>query len=249
MKSLASALLLSLTMASANPIPVGDWVYIASEHLKVSLTDSTAFIDGDFTFRSTSPTGRPTDDDTGYIKIPVWLPDAKTADQPTAQLLALCSSHSSKVSAPTKTALDTVLAPKIKAGGKEVPIHSVSVIQPASWRNRNGNPLFQRRGYCCLMLNIIVPANLGSRGQCVSISYRQPLHITKKLSEFYYVPLFNGLPSVAATNDLDRYSLTLQNSSQRVFSLGGAMIQPGAAAVLPLSDAAAITVSRAKGKL
>ena len=232
----------------ANPIPVGDWAYISSEHLKVTITGSFAKIEGRFTFRSTGSTGRLAPDDTGYIQIPVWLPDTKSADEKTARLLAFCTSAKRKIDGPLKESLAGTLSPKIIAGAKEIQIESVSLIEPTGWRGRGADPSFERKGYRCLMLHVSVPASLISRGQTVSISYRQPMHTTRKVSEFHYVPLFRGLPSDATTTDLTRYSLSLRNDSQRTLTLGGATIQPAASAVLPLSHACAITVQTPAGK-
>ena len=239
----ALALYATCVAASGNPIAIGNWAYIASEHLKVSLTDATAVIDGSFTFRSTGKSGKFADAD-GEIHIPLWLPDVKSADPQTAQLIKLCpSGKAEKVVGPLSEALEMAIVPRVKVSGKDLVIDRVELMPTPNWGNKNhADPTFQRQGYCCLLLYVSIPTNLISRGQIVSISYRQPLHLTRGGAEFHYVPIFHDLPSDLAIRELSRYSATVHNDTAQTFTLGGAMLRPSASMVLPLSGGDAITL-------
>ena len=94
---------------------------------------------------------------------------------------------------------------------------------PPEWR--------QEPGFCCLTFDFYFQDDSALVQNPLTISWEQPLLQAKGEREFYYVPVFEGLPKGMPTTDKGRYSVAITADSccsLTVTSAGEkATIEPG----------------------
>ena len=247
MKSLTiTALLLSL-VAHGNPIPVGDWAYISSERLDVTIHEDHAEIVGSFTFSSTAKSGRFDRYMSGDVSIPIWVPDTKSAPPELRSFLDSCThGQPLKLTDAIRPSWDSLIGMKINCGKTAIQPDVFSIVDYASRRKAGqSHPAYQRKGFSCIVVSVSAPPTLIASGQTVRISYRQPLNVTRDGREFYYVPVFGAGPQ--ADHMASEFVMSVTNRSGREMSLGGASIPNTRSATLPLSDMAAISIKSNEG--
>lgn len=249
MKSIALAFLLLSIFAVANPIPIGDWAYIGSERLNVTLREERAEIVGEFTFRTTAANGKFDSGTSGFISIPIWVPESKSAPPELRPFLeGLPLGQTIQITDQVRPGWDKHIGMKITVGKTVIQPDSFSVLDYASRKKDvSRHPAFSRKGLSCLVVNIKIPSELIAGGQTVTISYQQPLSVTRAGREFYYVPILSrpGPSTQNGGKGESEFTMSVTNQSGTEMSLGGASIPHARTAVLPLSDMNAISIKSA----
>jgi hypothetical protein len=231
-------------LANANPIMMGDWAYISSERLEVNLHQDRAEITGHFTFRSTGADGRFDRHTSGHVSIPIWVPESKQALPELREFLDACSrNHILEVTEQMRPSWDSLFAMVITVGKSKLQPDSFSIIDyTPRMKSSQSHPAFQRKGFSCIVVHATIQPALISRGQTVQIVYRQPLYVSRKYREFYYVPII-GASSEKEMVKQREFAMIVTNQTGRTVSLGGASIPQARKATLPLFDMGAISIT------
>jgi hypothetical protein len=186
-------------------------VYLASEHLTVTISPADAELKGTFTFQyrqdGYSPTNR-----LAKLEFPVWFPERDTKDPTVAAFWKVFSRDQGygEVGDQTRPVFDKALALRVFEGDEQggrlfsiltsrSPRH---VWVPQEWH--------REAGYCCLVFTFhVLPAKSGLTVAPLTVSYRQPHIQTSRGAKFFYLPVFQNLPKGLSTADTNRYSITL----------------------------------------
>lgn len=233
-----AALFCAVAMAAANPVFITHPVYIAGERLSVALTPEFATVEGHFRLRSTARKGTMEGGADVSMKLPLWIPRQAKA-MPAACAGFFHSFHPHEVyngDALRSPVWTDCLRLSVSAGRRDIPV-SMAMLHDSGGRKsrRYLHPAWLPEGYACVLLTLdFTPSTVGGITDLI-IRYRQPLRQGKGYSEFYYLPVFSGLPARVDTNDREKYSLELSTGQGARVDFGGLKIRPGQTASLPLS--------------
>jgi hypothetical protein len=194
-------LLATSLCASANPRPEGP-VYIASEHLTMSVSPTNTSFAGTFTFALTEGPIRWSGTNVVYggIDLLIWIPEGGMQD-----LIGPAVRTGDRLTPPrsaTKRLTDALaLEISIPGQGQWWPdfeeVHYVKEAKTAGFRT--------------LVCGIgFLPKTVESETAPVRISYRQPSHRVEKGGQFFYLPIFDSLPKKVSTADTNRYCITVR---------------------------------------
>lgn len=205
-----------LGSARANPLAApaaaGAAVYIASEQLRVDLSERTAVVRGEFKFRR-QPKSPPGIDAGGLLlDLPVWVPSAAAADKATAEVLSLFGRDQNVVFGKKDLSkIAKLLALQVTLGSRPLRVSQVFLNETLDYGTNGlacrGWP--REAGFECLILRFDIARAKELEDQNLAVSYRQPNSWINGAGKFYYVPNFEGLPKDRVTTEKKSYSITL----------------------------------------
>jgi hypothetical protein len=211
------AILISLLFcagASANPIalalPAADRIYMSSEHLTASISPVCAEFQGTFTFQYRQDVPAPGQRSFVMLEIPIWFPEQHPTDPSVAAFWkAFPKDDVTEVTPQTRSAFERAVGLRASLGGQPLPVGQFSTLTHTNSRQRWADRAWQQEaGFCCLVFRFYIKDDTAMTQKPLTISYRQPLSHSEGVASFYYLPVFQNLPTGASTTDTNRYAPT-----------------------------------------
>jgi hypothetical protein len=214
MRSSFLLIILFCAAAGANPVapdPPLD-AFISSEKLAVTIGPAEARFNGTFTFKTAGHVS--SIEQTGGVarlQIPIWFPaDARQSSAIASFWKAIDQSQDSYlIDSASKKAVEQAVELKVVAGARSLPASDLVI----SGRGGYGYTMIPKRwrepGYHVLLFTFMVSPRIMDSGAPITISYRQPLLGTAGRSSFFYIPLFEHLPTSVSLSETNHYSITL----------------------------------------
>ena len=206
---------MSCVAAVANPLPglneAGALVYIASEHLTVSISPERASLKGVFTFQSRGTVKEAYMSQPVLMDIPIWMPEQNTqSSNVTSFWKGIPSDEVVMFTPETRDAFEKGLVLSVSTGNEPLEIKRFTILTTRNDRQRWAPRDWQQEpGFWCVVPQFLIPSCSALTQKPMTISWRQPLlHVSGK-GEFFYLPGFENLPAAAMTTDTNRYSITI----------------------------------------
>jgi hypothetical protein len=220
MRALIAIFLGYCTAVSANPrvIHPSDLrkgVYIASEHLVVSVTSSNARVRGTFTFDSGLTRKQLGQAKPVRLLVPLWFPEENTEDSSVAKFWKTFPKGGwNEVTDSDRGVLNEVLGLKVEIGQELAKIAELAVLRTDSFgaaTNREwGAFRFVREpGFCCVVFEVLHSTDFVRNQTPVTISYNAPLFRKGGDGIFVYTPVFDPIPKGLSTLNTNRYAITI----------------------------------------
>jgi hypothetical protein len=197
----------------ANPLPVAfpaeDRVYMASEHLTVSVSPDVAEINGKFTFNYQPGVPHGT---SIMLEVPIWFPEVDPEDQSVAEFWKCFRKDRGfdEIKPQERAVLEKALGLRVTLGSHPVSLDSFFTLTSTNriqkWAPRDWQ---QETGFCCLVFDFYFTTPAPLTEKPLEISYRQPLLLCKGEREFFYLPVLQNLPKDIAIDDTSRYAITV----------------------------------------
>ena len=194
--------------ARANPLsvpaPNGAPVYIASEHLVVSVSPTNASLVGTFTFAV--PAGRGDKKINGLLAVPVWLPATGLSREIEDPLQNMSRRAAATTASEDGKRLKRALAFNVRA-----PSESVSVIGADLFNFFRPRDAHKAAGFQTVLFTLeFRPGTISGESHPVTVCYNQPSLRTPTGGRFYYMPIFGSLPASVSTADTSHYSIIVR---------------------------------------
>lgn len=225
------------SIAVANPLSLasiaGDRLYIASEQLTVTVSSNRATLRGVFRFNYRQDVPSPGQKSQVGLRVPVWFPELNPEERSVAEFWkAFADERHTEVNADTKDAFERALALRVFLADRPLEFKRFALLTPHDYRMVWAPPEWrQEPGFCCLAFDFYFQDDSVLVQNILTILWQQPLLQAKGEREFYYVPVFEGLPKGMPTTDKGRYLVTItadSGCSLTVSSAGEkATIEPG----------------------
>jgi hypothetical protein len=210
--------------ASANPLVVrpSDFkkgVYIASEHLVITVSETNAQVQGTFTFGSGLSRKRLAQT-SALLLLPIWFPETNMQD---ASVAAFWESFKKDEFNPltdlNRACFAEALGLKVTIGQEPISVNRFAVLttNPFKARDTSGWGSFrfvQEPGFCCVVIEVLHSPEFIWKHLPVTVSYRQPLLHTNGNGLFCYTPIFDPIPKGLSTRSTKHYSITVTASPE-----------------------------------
>jgi hypothetical protein len=206
---------LFVATAKSNPLPLAlpaaDRIYMASEHLTVTISPDVAELQGTFTFRYRQEVWSPGRKSFVQLEIPIWFPEAQPRDPSVAGFWkAFRRDDGTQITPQTRAAFEKAVGLRVALGGHEVPVEEFWTLTSTNNRQRWAPHEWQQEpGFCCLAFRFYFQDDSELTKKPLTISYRQPLLQTNGVGRFFYLPEFQNLPKNASTTDTNIYLITV----------------------------------------
>jgi hypothetical protein len=222
--------------SAGDPSRLGNDIYIASERLSVTISQSDATVKGTFTFRYRGDK-RESAKKTGVILfLPIWFPE-ESLDDPTVAAFwkVFQKDDRNQITATNTSAFEKTLGLKIAIGQHPLSVDDFAVLTTKVWKgpyNREWGSFqsIRESGFCCLVFEFSCSTDFVRRESPVSISWRQPLSRTEQDGLFFYTPILDNLPKGLPTHNTNLYAITITaapgcslsgRTGLKAFALGG----------------------------
>jgi hypothetical protein len=202
----------SCAAAVGNPLPglnsADALVYIASEHLSVSLSPEGASLKGVFTFQSRGTVKEAYMGQPVLMDVPIWMPEQNS--NVTNSWKGIPRDEVVMFTPETRDAFEKGLLLSVLTGDQPLEIQRFTILTTRNDRQRWAPREWQQEpGFWCVVTRFLVPSCSAMTQKSMTISWRQPLLQTAGKREFFYLPVFENLPAGATTSDTNRYSITI----------------------------------------
>jgi hypothetical protein len=201
--------------ARANPValalPATDRIYIASEHLTISISPEVAELRGTFTFQYRQDVPSPGQRSFVMLEIPIWFPEQHPTDSSVAEFWRVFpKDNGAEVTPQTTGVFERAVALHASLGGQSLPVSQFSSLTHTNSRQRWAAREWQQEaGFCCLVFGFYFKDDSTLTQKPLIISYRQPLSHSGGVASFFYLPVFQNLPKSTSTTDTNRYAITI----------------------------------------
>lgn len=200
--------------AKANPIalalPARDRLYLASEHLRATVSSESAEVTGTFTFQYRQDAPAPGRKSFVMLEIPIWFPETHPRDPSVARFWrAFPRDEVAAVSRETREVFAEALGLQVLLGDQPLPVEQFSTLTSTNTKWRWAPREWREAGFCCLIFRFYVRDDSTLVREPLRLSYREPLLEAGGAGRFFYLPVFQNLPAGASTTDTNRYSITV----------------------------------------
>jgi len=206
---------ISCVAAAANPLPglneARALVYIASEHLSVSISPEGASLKGVFTFQSRGKVKETYMSQPVLMDIPIWIPEQNPESSNVTSFWKEIPRDDAVMSTPaSRDAFEKDLVLNVFTGNQPLEMKRFTILTTRNGRQRCAPRDWQQEpGFWCVVPRFLVPSCSALTQKPFTMSWRQPLlHVAGK-REFFYLPVFENLPAPATTTDTNRYAITV----------------------------------------
>ena len=213
MRATILILLAGCTLVSANPRPVPrsrDYrLYMAAEHLAITVSTQAASLSGTFSFKLRPEMHPHIMDPSAMLQIPIWFPERDSKDPGVAAFWKAfpVEQRNFELTQANRRVLDEVLGLRVSIGKRALEISGF-------WVLTNGAPVYhlapdgwnQEPGLCCLIFELEFRDETMLLQEPLALCYRQPLLHTPRGEEFFYLPVLKDL---AKGTDMNRYSIII----------------------------------------
>jgi hypothetical protein len=206
---------ISCVAAAANPLPVLNsadaLVYIASEHLSVSISPESASLKGVFTFESRGTVKEAYMNQPVLMDIPIWMPKQNPeSSNVTSFWKEIPRDEVVMFTSETRDAFEKDLVLSVLTGNHPLEIKRFTILTTHNDRQRWAPRDWQQEpGFWCVVPRFLIPSCSALTQKPMTISWRQPLLHVAGRRELFYLPVFENLPAPATTTDTNRYSITI----------------------------------------
>jgi hypothetical protein len=190
-------------------------IYIASEHLSVTVTSSNAQVRGTFTFSSGLPRKQLAKGLSVRLLLPIWFPEKNTNDSSVAWFWnSFAKGTRNKITDRERRVLEDVLGLQIEIGQQVVSVEELAVLKAGSSKP-TGNAewgafqFIQEAGFCCLVFELTHSSDFVRSEIPLTISYHAPLSSDRADVAFVYTPVFDPIPKGISTMNTNRYAVTV----------------------------------------
>src|ERR1017187_2535480 len=223
-KICAAVILLFVSAASGNPIPgpMGAHVYLSSEHLEITVSQTDAVFKATFTFSAQDLKGSDKDLQQTFMQLPIWFPQQKSDDSSVTGFWSAFGTNALNAIRPKyKDAFEKAVALKVFFGKRPMPVNGFAMLYQDGdqrpfqfFKQRGWEPFLesQEPGFCGLLFHIDGMDELVESHVPAVVSYRQPLLENHREGRFFYLPFFENLPESLSTTNTNRYSVALTAS-------------------------------------
>ncbi len=206
---------ISCSAAVANPLPglnsADALVYIASEHVSVSISPERGSLKGVFTFQSRGTVKEAYLAQPVLMDIPIWMPEQNSEGSNVTNFWkGIPRDEAVMFTAETRDAFEKGLVLSVLAGNQPLEIKRFTILTTHNDRQRWAPRDWQQEsGFWCVVPRFLVPSCAALTQKPMTMSWRQPLLQVAGKREFFYLPVFENLPAAATTSDTNRYSITI----------------------------------------
>jgi hypothetical protein len=203
------------TAAAANPLPglneAGALVYIASEHLSISISPERASLNGVFRFQSRGTVKEAYMNQPVLMDIPIWFPEQNPEGSNVTGFWKTIPKDEVVMFTPeTRDAFEKGLVLRVFTGNQLLEIKRFTILTTHNDRQRWAPRDWQQEpGFWCIVPRFLIPSCSALTQKPMTISWRQPLLQVAGKREFFYLPVFENLPALTTTADTNRYSVTI----------------------------------------